>query len=140
MARWVAIFDDADATADIRRAQTDAHLAYLDAHADEILIGGGLRPGPDEWYCGGLWIMDVADRARAVRLCEDDPFFKAGLELRAALSGMSLSEYILNEAYRASERPSLDEMRARLQSRVPAKPTKLRRSPAHIIRIARGPL
>jgi uncharacterized protein YciI len=79
MARWVAIFDDADGTADIRRAQTDAHLAYLDAHADEILIGGGLRQGPDEWYCGGLWIMDVADRARAVRLCEDDPFFKAGV-------------------------------------------------------------
>jgi uncharacterized protein YciI len=44
MARRVAIFDDAPDTADIRRAETPAHLAYLDAHADEILIGGGLRP------------------------------------------------------------------------------------------------
>jgi uncharacterized protein YciI len=79
MARRVAIFDDAPDTADIRRAETPAHLAYLDAHADEILIGGGLRPSPDGWYCGGLWVMEVADRARAVRLCDDDPFFKAGL-------------------------------------------------------------
>ena len=79
MTRWVAIFEDAPDTDEIRRAQTDAHLAYLDAHADEILIGGGLRPAPDEWYCGGLWVMEVATRARAVQLCENDPFFKAGL-------------------------------------------------------------
>ena len=79
MTRWVAIFEDAPDTAEIRRAQTDAHLAYLGDHADEIVIGGGLRPAPDEWYCGGLWVMEVATRERAVQLCENDPFFKAGL-------------------------------------------------------------
>jgi hypothetical protein len=29
---------------------------------------------------GGLWILDnIRDRAEAVRLCEEDPFFTAGL-------------------------------------------------------------
>jgi uncharacterized protein YciI len=79
MARWVAIFEDADDAAEIRRAHTDSHLAYLKHHADEILIGGGLRPEPDAWFSGGLWVMEVANRARAVELCENDPFFTAGL-------------------------------------------------------------
>lgn len=44
------------------------------------------------------------------------------LKARAALSGMSLSDYLLNEISRAAERPMLDELRARLQSRTTVEP------------------
>ena len=37
---------------------------------------------------------------------------------RAALSGMSLSDYLLNETRLVAERPTLDELRARLERRV----------------------
>jgi len=39
------------------------------------------------------------------------------LKSRAALSGMSLSEYLLNEIRQVAERPTLDQLRARLDRR-----------------------
>lgn len=36
---------------------------------------------------------------------------------RAALAGMSLSEYLLSEIRQVAERPTLDELRARLERR-----------------------
>jgi plasmid stability protein len=39
------------------------------------------------------------------------------LKSRAALAGMSLSDYLLNELREVAERPTLDELRARLRSR-----------------------
>jgi plasmid stability protein len=41
------------------------------------------------------------------------------LKSRAALAGMSLSDYLLGEIRQAVERPTIDELRARLQSRPP---------------------
>ena len=37
------------------------------------------------------------------------------LKSRAALAGMSLSDYLLNEIRQVAERPTLDEMRERLR-------------------------
>jgi antitoxin FitA len=39
------------------------------------------------------------------------------LKSRAALAGMSLSDYLLGEIRRVAERPTLDELRARLERR-----------------------
>ncbi len=41
------------------------------------------------------------------------------LKSRAALAGMSLSDYLLNEIRQVAERPTMEEMRARLASRTP---------------------
>jgi plasmid stability protein len=53
------------------------------------------------------------------------------LKARAALEGMSLSEYLLGEVRRAAERPSLSELRQRLAQRTPVKPSV---SPAQALR------
>jgi plasmid stability protein len=50
---------------------------------------------------------------------------------RAALAGMSLSDYLLNELRQAAEQPTTEELRARLASRTPA---KLSISPADAVR------
>jgi len=39
------------------------------------------------------------------------------LKSRAALAGMSLSDYLLSEIRQVAERPTLDELRARLEQR-----------------------
>ena len=39
------------------------------------------------------------------------------LKSRAALAGMSLSDYLLNQIREVAERPTLDELRARLDRR-----------------------
>lgn len=44
------------------------------------------------------------------------------LKARAAVEGMSLSDYLLGEVRRAAERPSLSELRERLALRVPVTP------------------
>jgi plasmid stability protein len=56
------------------------------------------------------------------------------LKARAALSGQSLSDYLLNEIRRAADRPTLDELRARLQGRSAVLPGE---SPAQAVRAER---
>ena len=45
------------------------------------------------------------------------------LKSRAALEGMSLSDYLLAELRRVAERPSLAELRERLEKRPPTDPS-----------------
>jgi len=44
------------------------------------------------------------------------------LKSRAALAGMSLSDYLLGEIRSVAERPTLDELRARLERRTRINP------------------
>lgn len=45
------------------------------------------------------------------------------LKSRAALAGMSLSDYLLTEIRQVAERPTIDELRARLAGRPAASPS-----------------
>ncbi len=45
------------------------------------------------------------------------------LKSRAALAGMSLSDYLLHEIRQVAERPTLDQLRARLDSRPSTTPS-----------------
>ncbi len=56
------------------------------------------------------------------------------LKSRAALAGMSLSDYLLGEIRQSAERPTLDELRARLDGR---SRTSLSESPAAMVRAER---
>ncbi len=56
------------------------------------------------------------------------------LKSRAALAGMSLSDYLLNELRQIAERPSLDELRARMERRAPTVPSL---APAEAVRAER---
>lgn len=56
------------------------------------------------------------------------------MKARAALSGMSLSDYLVQEIRRLAEKPTMEELRKRVSSREPA---NLSLSSAEIIRAAR---
>jgi hypothetical protein len=56
------------------------------------------------------------------------------LKARAALAGLSLSDYLLQEVRRVAERPTVAEMMSRLSQRTPVNPTV---SPAKAIRAER---
>ena len=56
------------------------------------------------------------------------------LKARAALEGMSLSDYLLRELRQALDRPTLDEIRKRLSSRQPVRPSP---APAAAVRAER---
>ena len=56
------------------------------------------------------------------------------LKSRAALAGMSLSDYLLDEIRRVAEKPTLDELRARLHGRTEVTPSM---PPAEAVRAER---
>jgi antitoxin FitA len=56
------------------------------------------------------------------------------LKARAALAGMSLSDYLLGEIRFAAERPTLNELRLRLESRARTSPSE---TPAQAVRAER---
>jgi plasmid stability protein len=56
------------------------------------------------------------------------------LKARAALAGMSLSDYLLREIRDVAERPTVSELRARLAHRTSLRPTL---SPAKAVRAER---
>ncbi len=56
------------------------------------------------------------------------------LKARAALEGLSLSDYLLREIRQALERPTLEELRKRLAAREPIRP---RPAPAAAVRAER---
>ena len=57
------------------------------------------------------------------------------LKARAALAGMSVSEYLLQELRRSLERPTRKELLRRLAKRAPARP---RPAPADAVRAERN--
>ena len=59
------------------------------------------------------------------------------LKSRAALAGMSLSDYLLGELRQVAERPTLAELRARLNSRTTTAPSV---PPAEAVRAERDRL
>ncbi len=73
--RYVAIFDDAPAMLAVRREKEALHLEYLRTHRSEILIGGGLREEAGGPFVGGMWVLEVESKERAVSLIENDPYF-----------------------------------------------------------------
>ena len=56
------------------------------------------------------------------------------LKARAALAGMSLSDYLLGELRQVAERPTIDELRERLHSRGETAPSM---PPAQAVRAER---
>ena len=58
------------------------------------------------------------------------------LKARAAQAGMTLSDYLLREIHHLAERPSVEELRARLRSR---STVTLSVSPSDAVRSERGP-
>ena len=79
-------------------------------------------------------VMDMSTMIQ-IRNVPDD--LHRRLKARAALAGMSLSDYLLKEISAVAARPTMEEMRERLARRSRVETSK---STADIIRAMRGPL
>jgi plasmid stability protein len=84
-----------------------------------------MRPG-----CTYFWHMTKTIKIRNV----PDALHRR-LKSRAALAGMSLSDYLLGEIRQAAEWPTFDQLRARLQQRPRVTPTP---KPARAVRAERA--
>ena len=66
----------------VRQAHLPAHVQWLDDHKDVVLVGGSLRPAPEEKPVGGLWIVEAPDPVAIETLLRTDPFWVHGLRER----------------------------------------------------------
>ena len=85
MPYMIETFDKADSH-DLRLAIRPAHLDYLDAHVDLLLACGAKLSDDGAQANGGLYLVDLEDRAAAQRFIENDPFFQAELFERVAIT------------------------------------------------------
>jgi len=75
MPLWIVKFDDTPAMLKHRKQHGARHIEYLKAHADKILVGGGLRAAPEAPFVGGLWIVDAESHDEVLDLVLADPYF-----------------------------------------------------------------
>ena len=73
--RWITFFTDTPKMMEIRKERQDLHFEYLQKHESEILIAGGCREVPGGAFVGGLWVLKVSSKERAVELIEIDPYY-----------------------------------------------------------------
>lgn len=72
-------FEDDKSRQATRKRYLEAHIEWLDKHADHVLVGGSLRIAPDTNPVGGLWIVKAASKEAVEKLIETDPFWQQGL-------------------------------------------------------------
>ncbi|MEF3366406.1 YciI family protein [Methylocystis sp. 9N] len=64
---------------DLRLSTRAAHLAFLDAHAAQVKLGGPFLDAAGEKPVGSLLILDCENEAAARALLAQDPYAQAGL-------------------------------------------------------------
>ena len=56
-----------------------AHLEWLEAHKERVLVPGSLRPEPEAAPVGACWIVEAQDKSEVELLLQSDPFWVQGL-------------------------------------------------------------
>lgn len=79
---YAIICTDKDGGLDIRKANREAHLAYL---AESPIVLAGPFQDEGESMIGSLIVVDVATRAEAESWATNDPYAKAGLFLKVRI-------------------------------------------------------
>jgi antitoxin FitA len=118
----------------------------LDASSGQTVMLVALRATPDDyrstpWSYGGGHSVDMCcacsyalHMGAMIQIRNVPDALHRRLKSRAALAGMSLSDYLLSEIRQVAERPTLDELRARLRDRTETTPSE---KPARAVRAER---
>jgi len=86
---YVILFEDDPSKLHVREQQMQAHIEWLDRNRDRVLLAGSLREAAGATPSGGMWLVDVADRAAADALYRDDPFWTEGLRASVTIKYLS---------------------------------------------------
>ena len=72
-------FTDKIGYGEVRAANLQAHIDWLEKNKEVVPVGGSLRHEIGETPIGGLWIAEAESKAQLEELIRTDPFFIAGL-------------------------------------------------------------
>jgi hypothetical protein len=85
--------EDGPNAKEIRARTRETHLAYLDAHMDILVLGGGLITDDNSGYVGSLFIINVPSRQAAEEFSAGEPYRKAGLFKTVKISRMRRGQW-----------------------------------------------
>ena len=77
----------------LRTAHRAAHFAYLEAHADSLVLGGAMLAEDGLTRVGSVLIINVPDREAAERFSAHEPFRQAGLFERVEITRMRRGQW-----------------------------------------------
>ncbi len=80
-------------SAPLRAAHREAHLKYLDAHQDILLLGGAMLADDGVTRVGSVLIINVSSREDAERFSANEPFRQAGLFDRVEITRMRRGQW-----------------------------------------------
>jgi uncharacterized protein YciI len=76
---FAVLFTDKPGHGALRSEQLSAHIDWVEAHGDAVLVAGSLRAEPEEVPKGGLWIVEAPSKQAVLELMRSDPFYVCGL-------------------------------------------------------------
>jgi uncharacterized protein YciI len=100
---YVIYQEDGPGGAAIRAATKTEHLAYLERHADSLVLGGALLADDGVTRTGSVLILNVPSREDAERFSANEPFRKAGLFKSVKITRMRRGQWNPDAAPRTPE-------------------------------------
>ena len=76
---FAIIFTDKLGYGEVRKANLQAHIDWLERNKELVPVGGSLRHELGETPIGGLWIAEAETKAQLEEIIKTDPFYIAGL-------------------------------------------------------------
>jgi hypothetical protein len=83
---YAILTTDKPNSAELRASVRETHIAYLTAHQDKLLAAGALIGDDGSGGHGGILIVDTDERKEAEAFIAGDPFTKAGLFEKVAVT------------------------------------------------------
>ena len=100
---YILYQEDGPEGAAIRTATKSEHLAYLERHADILVLGGALLADDGVTRTGSVLIINVPSREDAERFSANEPFRKAGLFKSVKITRMRRGQWNPDAAPRTPE-------------------------------------
>jgi uncharacterized protein YciI len=76
---FAVVFTDKPDHGALRAEYLAAHIAWVDANKEQVLVAGSLRENPADVPKGGLWVVQAPEKADVHALMQTDPFYTCGL-------------------------------------------------------------
>ncbi len=83
---FVVFCTDKPNSAQLRAAQLQAHVAYLNTQLDKLVWAGARQKDDGKTLYGSFFLVNVPDRKAAEAFSAGDPFTEAGLFDRVEIS------------------------------------------------------
>lgn len=73
---FAVVFTDKPDHGALRAEYLAAHIAWVDANKEQVLVAGSLRENPADVPRGGLWVVQAPDKAAVHALMQTDLFLQ----------------------------------------------------------------